>query len=370
MFPEFETVPPLHEAIRAIAILLVSFLAGWLIFLGMRYASKKIAVRAKFKLAHQLLSSLSLPILILIAVEGLMISIISISNLEQWLTIIEKANTVFFISITTYCLSLVASSFFYWHLHNIGVHRKSIDEGLSLFIRRGIILIVYIIGLVVILKYFGISINAIIATLGIGGIALALALQSTLSNFFAGTQLITDRIIHTNDFIELDNGVSGYVVDVGWRSTKILTLQNNIVTIPNSKLADSIITNYQFPQQEVAVMVELGVSYSSDLDNVQAVATEVAQEVINELPEAIKTREPWFWYKEVGESNINFGIWIYAVDRIASFGLKTELIKRLHKRFKQEGIQINYPTRQIISKGTVCELNGTPVIEDGDKNNN
>jgi small-conductance mechanosensitive channel len=106
---------------------------------------------------------------------------------------------------------------------------------------------------------------------------------------------------------------------------------------------------------ELAVIVESGVSYSSDLGQVEDVALAVAREIIQELPEAVKTREPWFGFDEFGDSNINFWVWLYAKDRISSFRVKSELIKRLHARFAQEGITINYPVRLLTYEGSKSE---------------
>jgi small-conductance mechanosensitive channel len=197
------------------------------------------------------------------------------------------------------------------------------------------------------LDYLGISITPMVAGLGLGGLAVALALQPTLSNFFAGTQIVLDHVVRVGDYIELDSGVKGYVTDIGWRSTRIRTAFNNMVIVPNSRLADSVITNYYGPSMELAVLVEAGVSYSSDLVQVEGVAREVAKEVIDELDEAVKTFEPWFGYEEFGDSNINFWIWLQAKDRFASFRVKSELMKRLKSRFDQEGITINYPVRHL-----------------------
>jgi len=199
----------------------------------------------------------------------------------------------------------------------------------------------------VLLDYLGISISPMIAGLGLSGLAVALALQPTLGNFFAGTQIVSDQLVRVGDYIELDSGAKGYVVDVGWRSTRVRTTFNNLTIIPNSRLVDSIVTNYHGPEMELAVIVESGVSYSSDLAQVEDVALAVAREIIEELPEAIKTREPWFAYEEFGDSNINFWVWLYATDRLGSFRVKNELIKRLHARFAEEGITINYPVRLI-----------------------
>jgi len=111
---------------------------------------------------------------------------------------------------------------------------------------------------------------------------------------------------------------------------------------------------------ELAVIVESGVSYSSDLAQVEDVVLAVAREIIQELPEAVKTREPWFGYDEFGDSNINFWVWLYAKDRISSFRVKSELIKRLHARFAQEGITINYPVRLLTYEDSERERSPLP----------
>ncbi len=155
---------------------------------------------------------------------------------------------------------------------------------------------------------------------------------------------------------------------MGWRSTRVRTTFGNLMVIPNSRLVESIVTNYYGPDMELAVIVNSGVSYSSDLAQVEDVALAVAREIIKELPEAVNTREPWFAFDEFGDSNINFWVWLYAKDRIGSFRVKSELIKRLHSRFAREGITINYPVRLLTyedSKGKRSPLStDAPSIKD------
>jgi len=107
---------------------------------------------------------------------------------------------------------------------------------------------IYIIAFLVILSTIGIEITPLIASLGIGGLAVALALQSTLENYFSGVYITFDRTIKVGDYIELENGMKGYVDAIGWRSTKIRTLSSNLIIIPNSKLTDMIVTNYYYPK--------------------------------------------------------------------------------------------------------------------------
>jgi len=308
--------------------------------LSLGYVRRRLERRRKAALIPQLLQSLSRPIFLLVLSQGLLLALSSLSYLAPWRSYLGKAAIAFAIALVTYGLAGGGRLLLGWYLR-----RAKVRQSLARLVQRFTILLVYVIGLLVLLDHLGVSIGPMIAGLGIGGLAIALALQPTLSNFFAGTQIVFDHMVRVGDYIELDGGATGYVVDVGWRSTRVRTTFNNLMVIPNSRLVDSIVTNYHSPDMELAVIVESGVSYSSDLAQVEDVALAVAREIIQELPEAIKTREPWFGYDEFGDSNINFWIWLYAKDRIGSFRMKSELIKRLHARFAQEGITINYPVR-------------------------
>ena len=199
-----------------------------------------------------------------------------------------------------------------------------------------------------ILDTLGYSISPLLGGLGITGLAVALALQPTLGNFFAGTYVISDGAINVGDYIELEGGPRGYVIEVGWRSTKISNWMNNLVVIPNSKLSDSIVTNYYAPNFAMNVIVTCGVSYDSDLDHVERVSVEVAKEVLATCPGAVPDYEPWFGFDTFGDSNITFWIFVQAKDRLGSFGVQHEIVKGLHARFKEEGIEINYPVRKLV----------------------
>lgn len=343
MQPEFVSGSLFLEVAWAAGILLVSVLAAWFVLLGMRGFRRRLEKRLKkTALVPPFIGSLSKPIFLIIIFEGLLLALSSLSYTESWRDILGKAGIAGLIVIITYGLARSEGVVLDWYLR-----RARVRQSLIRLIRRITVLLIYVVGVLVLLDYFNISITPMVAGLGIGGLAVALALQPTLSNFFAGTQIVIDHVVRVGDYIELDNGVRGYVSDIGWRSTRIRTAYNNMVIVPNSRLADSVITNYYGPTMELAVIVESGVSYESDLEQVEKVVLEVAKEVINDLDEAVKTFEPWFGYEEFGDSNINFWIWLQAKDRLASFRVKSELIKRIKSRFDREGITINYPVRRL-----------------------
>jgi small-conductance mechanosensitive channel len=349
MQPDFIQGSLLLEIIWAICLVIISAFVAWLIRFGVRRLEHRLEERGRRQtLLPQLLDSLTRPLFLLIVAEGLLLALSSLEYLAPWEYILGKARIAVVIIMVTYAVATCGGVLLAWYLTTTTVRRKArVDEGIVRFLRRTILLIVFAIGILILLDYLSISITPIIAGLGVGGLAVALALQPTLANFFAGTQIVSDRVVRVGDYIELDDGSSirGFVTDVGWRSTRIRTPFNNLIIIPNSRLAESVITNYYGPTMEMGITISCGVSYNANLPQVEAIARDVANHVIEELDEADKTFEPWVIFEEFGDSNINFMIWLRAKDRLGSFRLRSEIIKRLKAALDKEGIMINYPAR-------------------------
>ncbi|MDO8494400.1 MAG: mechanosensitive ion channel family protein [Deltaproteobacteria bacterium] len=209
---------------------------------------------------------------------------------------------------------------------------------------------VFVIGGLIVLQSLGISITPILTALGVGGLAVALALQETLANLFAGLHIILSRQVRPGDYVELDSGKAGYVSDINWRNTVIRTLPNNTIIVPNAKLASAIITNYNRPDREVAVTVEVGVSYESDLKNVEKVTVQVAKEILKEIEGGVPEFEPVIRYHTFADSGINFDAVLRAKEFANQSLLKHEFIKRLHERYQKEEIEFPFPTRTVYLK--------------------
>ena len=209
---------------------------------------------------------------------------------------------------------------------------------------------VLVIGFLMILHTIGISITPLITTLGIGGLAVALALQDTLANLFAGLHIVATKKVRPGDYIKIETGEEGYVTDITWRDTTIRQLPNNIVIIPNSKLASAIVTNYYFPERELAVLVQVGVSYDSDLEKVEKVTIEVAKEVMQEVSGGVPEFNPFIRYHTFDDFSINFTVILRAKEFVDQYLVKHEFVKRLKKRYDQEGIEIPFPIRTVFLK--------------------
>jgi small-conductance mechanosensitive channel len=208
--------------------------------------------------------------------------------------------------------------------------------------------VVIMIGMLVLLDCLGIAIAPLLTALGVGGLAVALALQDTLGNLFAGVHILASRKVVPGDFIQLDNGMEGYVVDTNWRNTTVRQLPNNIVIVPNATLASSVVTNYHQPQQETSVSVAVGVSYDSDLEHVERVTCEVGREVMREVEGSVRTHEPFIRYNAFADSSINFNVILRATEVTNQYLIRHEFIKRLHRRYRAEAIEIPFPIRTIV----------------------
>ena len=202
-------------------------------------------------------------------------------------------------------------------------------------------------GLLVLLGTLGISITPIIASLGITSLAVALALQPTLENFFSGVQLVIDKPIRVGDFIELESGDQGFVEKIGWRSTWVKMLPNNMIVIPNSQLSKSRIINYFYPEKELSVPVEVGVHYGSDLEKVEQVTLDVARQILKSHEWGIDDYETFVVFHTFDQSSINFTVMLRAKEYFNRFWVKSAFIKALHQRYAEEGIVIPYPIRAI-----------------------
>ena len=217
--------------------------------------------------------------------------------------------------------------------------------GLAYGILKGTILIL---GILITLSVIGISITPLITALGVGGIAVALALQDTLANLFAGIHLLIEKSIRVGDFIRLETGQEGYVEDITWRTTRIRMLPNNMVIIPNNKLSQSIVTNYYLPEKRMSLLIPVGVSYSSDPERVERILVEEAKKAVGDIQGLLGDPEPFVRFiPGFGESSLDFTLICQVREFVDQYVAQHELRKRIFRRFKLEGIEIPFPHRTV-----------------------
>lgn len=217
--------------------------------------------------------------------------------------------------------------------------------GLANGIIRGSILMI---GFLILLSVLGISITPILTALGVGGLAVALALQDTLANLFAGIHVLVEKPIRIGDFIRLETGQEGYVEDITWRTTRIRMLPNNMVIIPNGKIAQSVLTNYCLPEKKMAVAIPVSVGYDADPDKVERILVEEAARAAGSVPGLLGEPAPVArLVPGFGPSSLDFTLVCHVAEFADQHTAQHELRKRILRRFREEGIEIPLPQKTV-----------------------
>jgi small-conductance mechanosensitive channel len=217
--------------------------------------------------------------------------------------------------------------------------------GLGQSVARGVVVIT---GLLVLLSALGIQIAPILTALGVGGLAVALALQDTLSNLFAGVHLLADKPIRVGDYVKVADNVEGHVVDIGWRSTRVRMLQNVVVTIPNKRVAESTITNYDMPESRLTVPIRIAVDYGADAELVERILLEESTRAVDEVPGLLGEPAPSArLIPGFGEYSLDFTLAVYVKSFTDQFVVQHELRKRVLTRLAAEGVRIPVQVRGV-----------------------
>ena len=197
-----------------------------------------------------------------------------------------------------------------------------------------------------ILKNWGVQIGPLLTSLGIAGVAIAFALQNTLGNIFGGISLIADKSIKVGDVIKLENNTMGTVMDVGLRSTKLKTADNELVTVPNGKLADSQILNFLHPDPSIRTIIDFGVEYGSDTNHVR----KVVLDELKKVPTVLRDPEPKVVMGEMGEFALKFKalFWVSNFDQRED--TRVLAAENIYKALEKNKIGIPFPTRTVYLK--------------------
>lgn len=332
----------LTELIMPISIFLITVIAGYIVRRLLFTRLSLWAGKSSTKVDDIIIAATKGPFLVWCLMLGIYFALEFSKLPQEWVHIAGKVMLVLGMVSVTFVLANISTDL-------VKIYSGKLEAALPVTsLTQNIArIIIFGIGILIILNSLGISITPILATLGVGGLAVALALQDTLSNLFSGFHITISRQIRIGDYIKLESGEEGYVTDINWRTTKVRMLPNNIVLVPNAKLIQSIVTNYYLPDEEMAVLVNLGVHYNSNLKKVEKITCEVAREVMKEVPGGVPEFEPFIRYHTFADFSINFTVILRAKEFVDQYLIKHEFIKRLHERYVKEGIIIPYPIRAI-----------------------
>ncbi|HZC08208.1 MAG TPA: mechanosensitive ion channel family protein [Ktedonobacterales bacterium] len=211
------------------------------------------------------------------------------------------------------------------------------------------------IGFMLVMAIFGITITPYLTTLGIVGLAVSLAVQATLTDLVSGMLLLAARQITIGEYVKLSTGEEGYVQDIAWRTTTIRQPTDTVVIVPNSKMTSLPVTNYHANTDPRAVSVDLGVSYGSDLDQVERVTVEVAEDVMRTVKGAVSDFEPTVRFHALGDYSISLTVNMQAQASADQNLITHEFIKRVRRRYREEGISIPYPIQAVQLRETPAQ---------------
>ncbi|MBI4236761.1 MAG: mechanosensitive ion channel family protein [Chloroflexi bacterium] len=347
--PEFLRATILGEVLLLLGIAAASVIVSQIVVFLFNRVLKALTRKTKTALDDLLIEALGRPVFLFVFFLGLYTALTTANFLDNYQGIINKGLLAIEMVLLVYTADRVARALVTWYAVEIAPRTEStIDERLLPIVRRIMAGVIYGLGALMVVRALGLDITPLIAGLGIGGLAVALALQPTPNHLLAGAYTISESKIGVGDYIHVQEGPRGMVLDIGWRTTKIRTPDNNMVVIPNARLADSIVTNYAAPEAEMVALVRCGVSYESDLDRVEKVTEEVARAVLQTTPGAVSDSKPVIRFREFGDSNIDFEVLLRVKSYPDQYPVVTAFIKELHARFRAEGIEINYPVRRLI----------------------
>ncbi len=338
-----------EEAVTLILIVIGVFAVVKVLNVVIFSALKKAAAKTKTQADDIFIRNTQFPITLLAIVIGLHVGFSFLPSFSAYYHLVDLLFKVVYVLIgaklTIESFNLIIS----FALMRV-VQRPEVDKQILPVIRNVFRAFVYFAAISIILSIFGYDVTALLAGLGIAGLAVALALQNTLSSFFAGFYLLADKPIRVGDYVRLESGEEGFIESIGWRTTRIRTLSNYLVVIPNTKLSEMIIYNYSLPRKETSLIFSIGVDYNSDVDKVEKILKEEVEKLRKTDEGIVKDFKPIVRFSDFGEYSLNFTVIFRIKDFTDRWRIESKFKKNLLKRFKKEKINIPFPTTTVYLK--------------------
>lgn len=319
-------------------IFLVTIVLAWIVTFIFKNYLERIAKRTETDLDDIILEKIKRPFFMLLLAQGLKLSLYNLQvgdTIENIVSSLMALVLVLVMSRTVEVLLVAWAKTFSYR------SKTKIDEVLLPVFKKFVKVVFVIIAAMWLLSIWGVDVSPYLAGVGISGLVLGLALQDSLKNIFGGVSLILDRAYKIGDMIELDSGQTGIIADVGLRSTKLRTWDNDIMTIPNSYLAESKVLNFTQPSGRCRITVPFTVAYGTDTDFVKKV-------ILNELKKIpVTVQEHNVAFVNMGDFSLDFKAYIWVRSWKDRYQTKLQVIDLIHKRLNKEDISIPFPTTTV-----------------------
>jgi small-conductance mechanosensitive channel len=267
----------------------------------------------------------------------------------QW--ILDPQNIIaFYIFIGAWILSTLLHDIVSIYGRQLAEKSKGdIDDRLVELFELVIRYVIWFLALVLILSVYKVDITPFLAGAGIAGLAIALAAQDLISNFFGGALITIDKPFKVGDRIKVDD-YYGDVLSVGPRSTRLKTMDYQIVTIPNNKITSNVIVNYAEPDQKLRITIPVSVAYGTDPKKVKEILLDIAQNTIKTTDYLLDTPPPKVFFIEFAASSLNFILYVWARKYNLPDEVRDSINSQITERFEAAGIEIPFPQMEIRMK--------------------
>lgn len=301
----------------------------------------KLALKTETLVDDLILKVINGPISAVLILIGILISTKIMGFVNNILTGIIDSIIILIIAIVLIKISKIIID--NWGMGLAKKTKSIVDDQVIKLANNVLIVIIWAFASIFILQKWGVQIGPLLASLGIAGVAVAFALQNTLGNIFGGISMIIDKTIKVGDVVEIDGGTSGTVLDVGIRSTKIRTWNNEVIITPSGKLAESKIINYVQPNNKVRVVIPFTVEYGSDIKKVKNI---VMKEILK-IENFIDKPEPTVKFLAMGDSALEFKAYFYVKSYENRFAAIDDANTRIYNALNKNKIGIPFPQMDV-----------------------
>jgi len=328
--------PFFTELVKVVLILSISLLAARLTSWIIKELSR-FAASTKTTLDDDLLAAIDSPVESFFVLGGVYLVLLTIIRLEPYRPQLDLFALSVVILLVAWTISRIINSFVAWY--SLQTARGKIQQPID-FLKKFVAVVFFTLGFIFIFRVWSVNVGPIIAGLGIAGLAVALALQDSLSNFFAGLYLVTNKPIQIGQTIRCSAGL-GVVENIGWRSVRLRTWENNQIIVPNSKMTADNIINYSCPENTLAI-VDVGAGYKTDPRKVEKVLLEVARKVVKEHGLDLKKAAPYVRFTNFGASALEFSLRFDVPSYDDTFIMTNDTRMEIWKAFKKARIEIPF----------------------------
>jgi small-conductance mechanosensitive channel len=346
----------LSEIGKALLFLAIAAVIGWIFLLAINRSIERITRRTKSHLDDAIMTALRLPVMLIILLISFRFAVDSLTFLpEAWDNPLSNGFFILALLIIYLLIYRLIRNLSTWYVTDIATHTDTpLDDQILPFIRRTALIILTITAIIVLLSHLDINVSAFITTLGIGSLAIALAAQATLSDTISGFVIMVDRPFRIGDRIELlDLDTWGDVVDIGLRSTRILTRDNRMVVVPNAVIGKSLVVNHSYPDTHYRVQTEIGVAYGTDIET----ARQVMIEAVRKQDWVMKDERIEALFLRFGDSAMIFRVRCWIEHYVETRRIIDKLNTCLFETLVKEGIEIPFPHQVVYLENNQSKQN-------------